>query len=149
MTIGISAPTPSGIPGFNVAGFYCKAGSAVGVINARALPSWYNIVRDAPVANAPVTLPPAVCGGQEIVVWNYTNGIDPTLGTPLGITNTVQVFGNVNPYGTQDTIDSGGTQVTTGVTIPPGAMVLFYVMTPQAGFTNYWLGGMWNYKILP
>ena len=150
MPIGIAAPQPSGIPGFNLAGMYVTAGMTAGIVNARPLPGWYNILRSVPVANGPVTLPPATCGGQEVVVWNYSNYIAPLTGVAPGVSNTAVVFGNVNPFGAQDTIAAatGGTQVTTGVAVAPNAMVLFYVMRPQAGFTNAWLPGQWQFKIL-
>jgi len=95
-----------------------------------------------------VALPPAVCGGEPIIVFNYSNAIDPATGQPVGVSNTLVVFGSTNPFGTEDTIDNAGTQGTAGVAIAPGGMAMFYATTPQAGFTNEWLPGRWNYKLL-
>lgn len=149
MTIGIASPTPNGIPGFNLAGMYSRAGIGGGSINAIPLQGWYNVLRTVFNANDSVSLPPATCGGAEIVVWNYSNAIDPVLGTPIGVSNSATVFGNTNPQGVEDTIDDGsGNQVTTGVAIAPGSVALFWVSIPQAGFTNAWLPGRWLYKII-
>lgn len=149
MTIGIASPTPAGIPGFNQAGMYVRAGIGGGSINAQPLPGWYNILRDVFNANDSVSLPPANCGGVEVVVWNYSNELDPISGAALGVPNTVVVFGNTNPFGIEDMIDDGsGTPGTSGVAIAPGEVALFWATRPQAGFTNAWLPGRWQYKLL-
>jgi hypothetical protein len=147
--IGIASPTPSGIPGFNVAGQYLMAGRGGGAVNARQLPSWYNIVRSVVTANDSVSLPPATCGGEPILVLNYSNAIDPVTGVASGVSNTVVVFGNTNPFGVQDTIDDGtGHQTTAGVAIPAGSVAIFWASIPQAGYTNAQLAGRWLSKIL-
>jgi len=149
MPIGISAPNPSGIPGFNIAGQWVRAGNAPGAINARALPGWYNVLRSVPVANGPVTLPPAYCGGEPVYVWNYSNEIDPVTGLPIGVPNTAMVFGNVMPDGQQDTVaDAGGVQGVNGVAVPVNAVVMFWPTTPQSGWTNAWRPGAWQFKLL-
>jgi hypothetical protein len=148
MPIGIAAPQPSGIPGFNLSGMYLVAGIGGGAINARQLPGWYNVVRSVINANDSVALPPAVCGGEPVIVYNYSNAIDPVTNNPVGVSNTLVVFGSTNPFGVEDTIDNAGVQGTAGVAIPAGSMAMFWATTPQSGFTNDWNPGRWNYKIL-
>lgn len=149
MPIGIAAPQPSGIPGFNLSGMFLTAGIGGGAINARQLPGWYNVVRSVINANDSLALPPAVCGGEPILVMNYSNAIDPDTGDPVGVSNTCVVFGSTNPFGVEDTIDDGtGNQGTAGVAIPAGSVGMFWATAPQAGFTNDWLPGRWNFKIL-
>ena len=138
--IGIASPNPSGMPGFNTA-FGVQAGAGGGAVNARQLPSWYNIVTRVLTANDSVSLPPAA-PGMQVTVANYPDAA-------LGTTNTLTVFGNINQYGTQDTIAGAtGTQGVTGVAVPANAMALFWVVTPQRGLTRTPLAGSWQYKIL-
>lgn len=149
MTIGIGSPTPSGIPGFNLSGMYLHAGIGGGSINAQPLSGWYNVVRSVINANDSLSLPPANCGGVPVLVLNYSNAIDPVTGVAVGVSNVCVVFGNTNPFGVEDTIDDGtGNQTTSGVAIPAGSVGMFWATQPQAGFTNAWLPGRWNYKIL-
>lgn len=149
MPIGIAAPTPNGIPGFNWAGFFLRTGATAGVVNATELPSWYNVLRHVPVANGPACLPPATCGGQEVVVWNYSNYVDPAPGASPPTPNTATIYGYVTPEGQQDTIDDGGgNQTTAGVAVAPGEVVLFWCVVPQAGFINARHPGQWQKKLI-
>lgn len=135
MPIGIAAPNPSGIPGFN-AKYGLTAGPGGGAVNARPLPSWYNIVTRVATANDSMSLPPAA-PSMEVTVVNQGGA-------------AMVVFGNTNPFGVQDTIGaaSGGAQGTTGFAVPNGAVALFFVLLPQVGFTNQWIPGQWACKIL-
>jgi hypothetical protein len=127
---GIGSPLPSGIPGFNQAGMYIAAGVGGGSVNATPLPSWYNIVRSVITANDSVSLPPATCGGEAVMVMN------------VGAAN-LMVFGARNG-GIEDTIDDGsGTQATTGVVVAAGDAMLFYAIAPQGGYTNGPTAGQW------
>lgn len=134
MPIGIAAPNPSGLPGFNQA-YGLRAGAGGGIANARPLPSWYNVVTTVVTAADSFTLPPAYAP-EEVTVSNTA-------------ANSCTVFGNVNPQGVQDTILVGGAQVTTGVAVAANATAIFWCLTPQAGFTNAPIAGTWQYKILP
>lgn len=128
--MAIGAPLPGGIPGFNQAGMYISAGVGGGAVNAKPLPSWYNIIRSVATANDSVSLPPAVCGGEAIMVTN------------LGAASAT-VFGARNG-GVEDTIDDGtGTQATTGMAVPAGTSMLFYAIVPQGGYTNAPTAGQW------
>jgi hypothetical protein len=130
MPLGIGSPIPSGIPGFNQAGMYLAAGVGGGSVNAKPLPSWYNIVRSVITANDSVSLPPATCGGEPIVVINTGAA-------------ALMVFGARNGA-VEDTIDDGtGTQATTGLAVPAGTAVLFYAIVPQGGLTNAPTAGAW------
>lgn len=128
--MAIGAPLPNGIPGFNQAGLYVKAGAGGGSVNARPLPSWYNVIRTVATANDSVSLPPATCGGEAIMVTN------------LGAA-ALMVFG-ANNGGVEDTIDDGtGAQATTGMAVPVGTSMLFYAIVPQGGYTNAPTAGQW------
>jgi hypothetical protein len=130
MPLGIGSPLPSGIPGFNQAGMYIAAGVGGGSVNAKPLPSWYNVIRSVITANDSVSLPPATCGGEAIMVQN------------VGAAN-LMVFGARNGA-VEDTIDDGtGTQATTGMIVPVGTAMLFYAITPQGGYTNAPTPGAW------
>lgn len=135
MVLGIASPNPSGIPGFNEA-YGLVAGVGGGALNARPLPSWYNVITNVINTNDSMALPPAAWA-MEIAVAN--NG-----------GNTCVIFGNINPQGTQDTIaGSTGVQGTTGVAIPNNAVGLFWVLTPQRGRSSGpGMPGTWQYKIL-
>jgi len=141
MVAGIAAPNPSGIPGFNEA--YIVNAGGVGAANAAPLKSWYNIVLSVPTANGAVMLPPAAPTLQVLVMNNSGKFPDTVAGTCV-------VFGNINPTGQQDTIaDATGVQGTAGTAVPANAVGLFFVVTPQAGFTNEPIAGQWQFKILP
>jgi hypothetical protein len=140
MVAGIAAPNPSGIPGFNEA--YITNAGGVGVANAVPLKSWYNIILSVPTAAGAVMLPPAAPTMQVLVLNNSGQ-------FPNTVAGSVTVFGNVNDEGQQDTIaNATGVQGTTGVAVAANAVGLFFVVTPQAGFTNEPVAGQWQYKVL-
>lgn len=141
MVMGIAAPNPSGIPGFNEA-FNTSAGAGGGAANAVPLKSWYNIVLNVNSAGDSLMLPPAA-PTMQILVMNYSGQF------PNTNANACTVFGNVNADGTMDTIaNATGVQGTAGVSVPANAVGLFFVVTGQTGFTNEPIAGQWQYKIL-
>lgn len=128
--MAIGSPLPNGIPGFNQAGMYVTAGAGGGAANAKPLPGWFNVIRTVVTANDSVSLPPAVCGGEPIVVTNLS-------------TVNAMVFGARNG-GVEDTIDDGaGVQVTTGSVVAQGDTVMFFPIMPQGGYTNAPTAGAW------
>lgn len=141
MVMGIAAPNPSGIPGFNEA-FVTQAGVGGGIANAIPLKSWYNVVLNVLNAGDSLSLPPAA-PTMQILVMNYSGQF------PNTTANAATVFGNVSPEGVQDTIaNATGVQGTAGVSVPANAVGLFFVVTGQTGFTNEPTAGQWQYKIL-
>ena len=107
MPIGPGAPTPSGIPGFNVA-YGLTAFAAGGNANATPLPDWLNIVTTVSTTAASVMLPPGY-GGEHVVVINHG-------------ANSLTVFGYMSTASgdvVTDTIaaHNSTTQVTTGIAV--------------------------------
>ena len=132
MPIGVGAPNPSGIPGFNtINGLTAHAGG--GQANALQLPAFLNEVLVVASANDSVMLPPGFAGAAITVINSSAN--------------SMQVFGS-NIVGPGDTIaaHNSATQTATGTGVAQAAATIatYFCFIGQGGTTSAPSAASWK-----